>query len=753
MVGSKRSRRLMRVVLLMGAWITPTLAQTGDFDGNGHTNRDDHRFLASCLSLSGPAGDPGFQECRPAFDSDQDDDIDLADVAVFLRTLGHLPIPLRDILGNVLTADSAAPYSDRQTCAGSCHAHDIDLIANGTIHQQGRTDATGAIIMQEDIFGDGRWWNRGGGMYGRWSGGGGGLNRQTAGKINPHESAMDMTAFYWAHNCGGCHAGGGGVEFDRDGMRYWDEETGLFGYEALGMTAEDVALDGDYAFLDDADGTVSPAPWNITGVADPECMHCHRVDRMTHGDLDMRREWRAEVLSKTIHLVDDAGFPVPAFAAAGTAGQGWYSTFDPGADPPVLQIDYAVGVADGSLIEQGDGSLAIPESSLTAGTYDTACWGCHLPGGFQGKRGTVWFDDRDVHFRKFTQRNDEDPANDIPDAKATACNQCHPNGVEHNFAKGDSPYAQFRNEDDWNDFRSCRECHMYDSEVRHPDAPVVPGDVEVHLIGSMQDENGPFAHLSCQACHVPYPLERANIVTDRSLTGTAVFYLTDELLSADPLNPTDADKSTWFPTLRKKMDSDGRERLFPQKTEIAIYWADWDQKATPTDLSDDVLQPIILWRVREITGDQPLPIVTDDNDDGKLEVNRPEEILAYIQALKGNDHYGRQVAANPVLVKGNRVWFEDAMAPGDVGSIDSALFGDKIGPFEIFGLDHNVLTKDQAWGYSDDPKTPGCVACHPPEGVGSPVLDRMILIDPFGPDGQAVYTTVREQTGLDPPPA
>jgi len=650
----------------------------------------------------------------------------------------------------VLRADSVLAYSDRQTCAGSCHVHDIDRMANGTIHQQGRTNAAGAIIMQDDLFGDGRWWNRGGGMYGRWSGGGGGLNRQTAGKDNASESEMDMTAFYWAHNCGGCHGGGGGLEFDRDGERYWDESTGRFGYEALGWTAEDVVLDGDYAFLDDATGTVTPAPWNVTGVADPECMHCHRADRTTDGDLDLRREWRAEVLATTTRLVDAQGGAVPAFAAAGTAGQGWYSTMDTQANPPVLQVDYGVGVADASLMQMADGTLAIPESSLTRGTYDTACWGCHLPGGFQGKRGTVWFDDRDVHFRKFTRRSDDDPVNDLSDDKATACNHCHPNDEDHNFAKGDSPYAQFRNADDWNGFRSCRECHLADSPVRHPDAPVVPGTVEVHLIGS-KNENGPFRQLSCQACHVPYPLARAVIVTDRSLTGTAVFYYTEEFLSADPVNPAGADKSTWFPTLRKKVDSDGLERYFPQKTEVAIYWADWDQHATPKDLTDDVLQPIILWRLREITGNQPLAGVTDDNGDGKLEVNRPAEILAYIDALKGRDHYGRPVALNPVLVKGNRVWYADALAPEGVGSIDSALFGDKIGPFEVFGLDHNVLTKDLAWGYSADPGAPGCVDCHPSEGTQSPVIDRLVLVDPYGPDGQPVYQTIREQTGLDPP--
>jgi hypothetical protein len=159
--------------------------------------------------------------------------------------------------------------------------------------------------------------------------------------------------------------------------------------------------------------------------------------------------------------------------------------------------------------------------------------------------------------------------------------------------------------------------------------------------------------------------------------------------------------------------------------EVAVYWGDWDRKATPDDFSDDLIQPIILWRVRQITGGHPLPAVTDDNNDGRLEVNRPEEILAYIQALKGVDSYGRQVARNPVLVKGSRVWFEDGSAPGGVGSIESATFGDKIGASEIF--------------------------CHRPDTLDSPVFDRLILVDPFGSDGLPVYEKVRALTGLNPP--
>lgn len=667
----------------------------------------------------------------------------------------HKHVVLKDSLGNPLTAGSTEPYSGRQTCGG-VGCHDVDRIANGFIHQQGRTDPDGNIVMQDDALGDGRWWVRSAGMYGRWSGGGGGLNRQTAGKHNANESEMDLTAFSWASNCGACHAGGGVAEFDRDGERLWDVATGQFGYEALGQNAGDVTLDGDYAVIDTADGSLSAAPWDVTGVAGPECLHCHRADRLWLNNEDMHRKWRADVLATTTSLVDNLGDPVPAFAAAGTAGQGWFSILDTQAHPPVLQIDYNVGINAGELLVGADKELMLAPDFLASVPTDRSCWGCHLAGGFQNKRGTVWFDERDVHFKGLNDRNDEDPSNNVSDDRSTACNECHPGDLDHDFAKGGSPYAQFRNELDWVDFRSCRECHLTTfpdgspNPDKHPDAPDVPGNVTVHLTGFFAGESGPMASLSCQACHVPYPLERGIIVTDRSLTGGDTFYFTDELLSANPLDPADPDKSKWYPGLYPKVDSDGVVRHFPQKQEVIIYWADWDRNGTPENPADDTVRPIILWRLQNLFGDEPLPVVTDDNGDGKLEINRPEEMLAYMTALQGVDAYGRQIAANPVLVKGPTVWYADPQAGEGVNSFDAAASGATIQSFEIFGLDHNVLVAEESWGYADNP-IDGCGQCHRPITFDSPVFDRKILVDPFDLNGQPVYRTVRAQTGLNPP--
>jgi len=737
------------LAFLSALGLTVLPATSSDSDSDGYVGRFDSVAFVECLG--GPDLPPPQTACTDAFDADTDGDVDAADFAILSRELGHLPIPLKDNLGDAIALGSTAGYSGRESC-GATTCHDVDRIANGLVFQQGRTDADGNLVMGEDFFGDGRWWIRSAGMYGRWSGGGGGLNRQTAGKANAHESAIDMTAFYWTSVCGGCHEGGGASEFDRDGVRLWDEATGLFGYEVLGQGPLDVVLDGDYAYLDDTDGSLSPAPWDVTGVADPGCLHCHRARRTGTNEEDTHREWREDVLGTTTELVDDQGATVPAFAVAGTAGQGWFSTLDVTADPPVLQVDYSVGVSAGDLLVGANDEVSLVRGFLARPPRDRTCWGCHLAGGFQNKRGTVWFDERDVHFKKFTRRNDDDPSNDLSDELATACNTCHPNDKDHDFAKGDSPYSQFRNETDWADFRSCRECHLTENPPgvpnpdRHPDAPEVPGDsVVVHLTGGMM------AKLSCQSCHVPYALETGVIVTDWSLTGTAVSYSTDEFLSADPLDPSNPDKDRWYPTLRLKKDSDGLLRLFPQKDEVAIYWADWDQNGTPLDLVDDTIRPVILWRLRQITGDAPLPGVTDDNGDGKLEVNRSAEIALYIQALRGNDSYGRTVADNPVLVKGTHVWHEDPATPGLIVSFEHEGSGVLVESVETFGLDHNVLAQEESWGAYVTNPSEGCPDCHRPTTLDSPVFARLILVDPFDENGEPVYKSVAELSGVSPP--
>lgn len=73
-----------------------------------------------------------------------------------------------------------------------------------------------------------------------------------------------------------------------------------------------------------------------------------------------------------------------------------------------------------------------------------------------------------------------------------------------------------------------------------------------------------------------------------------------------------------------------------------------------------------------------------------------------------------------------------------------------------FGLDHNVLPCEEAWGVEYNEQGVGvdtCGHCHIALNYGQPtvVMDRLILVDPYGTDGLPVYKTVKELTGLNPP--
>ncbi|MHC4940966.1 MAG: hypothetical protein ACYTHK_18660 [Planctomycetota bacterium] len=545
---------------------------------------------------------------------------------------------------------------------------------------------------------------------------------------------MDKTSFWWT---GLCHTGGGPSEFDRDGHKYYDFVTGKFGYEMLGKEAADVTLDGDYAEVSNKTGALSVAAWNKTGVSEHDCMYCHRADRTIMDNMPMNWVWRAATLRAKGNLKDSTGADVPAFAAAPTAGQGWLSGMTMAATPPgkppmatTLDIDYGAGLASGSLTQKGN-DLYVASSAITGSPKDFACWGCHNMADSK-KRGRNWFDaDSDVHYKAFNNLDDATPDNDIAPTESTACTVCHPGGMDgmkynHNFGKGNANLGSVRNDTDFEGFRTCRECHAANSQVRHPDAPVPP-DLMFH---DARHTNV----LSCEACHIPYKLLPADIMVDNSLSGATVSYKTNAFLSADPLDPAADDKSKWYPSFTWKKDSDGVMRVFPAKLLLSAWWGDWDQNGTPNDLSDDQIKPLPLWRVRGITKGAPLPGVADNN------VNTEAEIRLYIDALRGDDVHGNQVAANPVLVKGGKVWHDDGQ--GGVAHFEYEGTGIHTESSHPFSVSHNVRSGSEAWGAA------GCSDCH--GGHDTPVFDRKILVDPFGPDGTPVYKTVRGILGLSP---
>ena len=227
-------------------------------------------------------------------------------------------MPLKDRLGNILTADSTEPYSPRMTC-GDCHDHEADVVGNGEWFQQGRTDVDGFVDMMDDYYGDGRYWIKSSGRYGKW---GQSFQFLLASKDNTSPSDMDQTAFMWVKECAGCHSGGGPGEFDRDGHRFYDVATGQFGYELEGLTAGEVGLDGDYSMLDRSAATTSLAPWDVTGVSEPDCLLCHRDNRPRRGSVRPDHGLAANRHQRRSRPSRQSGATRPRVCSGGDGGPG-----------------------------------------------------------------------------------------------------------------------------------------------------------------------------------------------------------------------------------------------------------------------------------------------------------------------------------------------------------------------------------------------------------------------------------------------
>ncbi|RMH04950.1 MAG: hypothetical protein D6702_01810 [Planctomycetota bacterium] len=558
-----------------------------------------------------------------------------------------------------------------------------------------------------------------------------------AGKDNDSASEIDKTSFFWTGMCGGCHPGGGPGEFDRDGELYYDVATGQFGYEKLGLTAADVVLDGDYAFVSPQTGALMPAAWDKTGVSEPDCYLCHKRDISVANGVVNNAFWRQATLRGMANLVDDLGATVPAFAAAATAGAGWHSTFTlaslpPGSPPTasVLQVNYQIGLDTGELRVNDRGNLVLAGAGIIHRPRDYACWGCHAMADAK-KRGREWFDpDKDVHYAAFNPGGEP--------LTSQACTTCHPADMDHDIGKGNATAGSVRNDTDYAGLRTCRDCHL-PGPNKHPRAPAPSG--------GLHDLANHLEVMSCEFCHIPFKEAPADLVVDNCVTGSSIGYQTDAFLSADPLDPTDPFDDRWYPAFTWKVDKDGVTRLFPIKDLQTAWWGDWDDNGTPDNYADDLIQPLILWRVRQITGGAALPGTTDDNSDGILEVNNEAEILAYITALKGNDSYGNQVAARPVMVKGGKVWYEDASQPSGVNFFELEGTGLRAESHAPFAIDHNVRPAAAALGANGD-----CGSCHRGLNGGQevPVFDRKILVDPFDLNGDPVYSTPREMLGINP---
>jgi hypothetical protein len=299
---------------------------------------------------------------------------------------------------NPMTGENAdQPFSTRQTC-GACH--DVDTISKGYHFMMDWDKASDTRYAGTDTP-----WLVSTGLtgslltYGFF---------QLAKKQNTHPDQIDLSAFdfvarvpeskggFQKPGCAACHAGGGLLEFDRDGQRY------------------DRRLAENPELADTLDGDYYQSLWDKTGVIEPDCFFCH--GSRYH-------------IQKRITQIKHLNFKWAGVAAAGI-GQ-VHGRVSEGEVPKVVY---------NKRLFNEDGTFYLPDMVFRPEAKN--CLICHESIEL-GKRGNSW----------------ADPLNpDVHHLAGLTCIDCHTGDIRHNFAKGNAMDNQVAPELD-NSMRSCRDCH------------------------------------------------------------------------------------------------------------------------------------------------------------------------------------------------------------------------------------------------------------------------------------------------------
>jgi hypothetical protein len=299
---------------------------------------------------------------------------------------------------NPMTGENAdQPFSTRQTC-GACH--DVDTISKGYHFMMDWDKASDTRFAGTDTP-----WLVSTGLtgslltYGFF---------QLAKKQNTHPDQIDLSAFdfvarvpestggFQKPGCAACHAGGGLLEFDRDGQRY------------------DRRLAENPELADTLDGDYYQSRWDETGVIEPDCFFCHGS--------------RYHIQTRIIQI-RDLNFKWAGVAAAGI-GQ-VHGRVSEGETPTVVY---------NKRLFNEDGTFYLPDMVFRPEAKN--CLICHESIEL-GKRGSSW----------------ADPLNpDVHHLAGLTCIDCHSGDIRHNFAKGNAMDTQVAPELD-NTMRSCRDCH------------------------------------------------------------------------------------------------------------------------------------------------------------------------------------------------------------------------------------------------------------------------------------------------------
>lgn len=582
------------------------------------------------------------------------------------------PFNLYDEDGNLIDPvrriNADKPYSSKQTC-GKCH--DYDKITEGYHFQQGAGEPPPAELARRC-----QWVSTPGNYGGAWCSPAP-LYRYLSPKHNSTAGTMDMTSFsFITAGCGACHPGGGPMEFDRDGKRYdkWMSDP------ASGFTpGGDNNFDGDYY----------EARWSETGVLEADCMICH----MPEYDFSARAKQLDEL---------NLGW-------AATAGAGFGEVVGSTASGDHVTVRYDI-----SRFNQ-DGTAS---PHIVREPRDNSCLACHAKPGWK-KRGANFRARTDVHL-----------------AAGLKCVDCHPCGSHaddprikgkevHQFGKGDDPGGHVRDDLD-NTHRDCTYCHL----TGYLNAPVARHDwlPPLHL-----------EKVSCQACHIPERAVKAALVqaSDVFNPGAKIptagkhlwtFYGPDaqywnhygelEMMGYDD-KPTDP----YRPVLARY-----KGKIYPVNR-VHTAWPGIEIEGKPGLMQPKMGDIYTMWsqHLEDPTLWSELSKIADDNADGVIEVNRPEEIDALIRAVTT---YLRET---DYPLEGKRVvWVcNDRVYTSGVDYRQLPKHDYEASPCgNVHKYSHDVFPAKAALGARN-----GCTDCHSP---GSPVFYAPVLRYPFDATGTPV---------------
>lgn len=583
------------------------------------------------------------------------------------------PFKLRDEQGNIIDPvhglNDKVPYSPKRTC-GACH--DYEKITRGFHFTQGKGETP------PKVYADRYQWVTAPGNYGgNWCSPSP-LYRQLAPKSNTNARMIDMTSFdFVTATCGNCHPGGGPLEYDRAGNRYdtFMREHGL-------ASGGDNGLDGDYY----------KAKWDQTGVIEADCLLCH----MPAYDPQARNAQLANLNFR--------------WAATEGAGLGKVRGNVAAGEKPEVAYDVSKFDAEGNLALN-----YVPEPR------NETCLGCHAKPGWK-KRGASFSGRTDVHMKA-----------------GLRCVDCHAAGSkaadarirgreEHQFGKGDDPSGWVRNDLD-DTVRSCADCHLrgWNNAPRATHEWLPPLHME---------------KLSCQACHIPArPVK------------SALVQASDVYNHGPRITPPPKHIWTFYDQQMNYWNHYGELELFTvhdQPTNVsqptlAVYkgkiypvnrvhsmWVGYEEKGKPGLNQLFMKDFFMMWKehlANPKANGPELASITDDNGDGALEVNRPEEIDAILAATKAYLEKTKFPLDNRRLV-----WVSD-----DKAYYSSTEYRNlPREPYEatpyasVYKFSHDVAPARAALGAG------GCTDCH---RIHSPFFDRPILAMAFSPaDGKPRWT-------------